>query len=173
MMFPEYDLVPCPCCGRRLRGDDIHFYDEMGELIGDMEMVTDFDHITNPRNAVHPDDYDHLSKFAEEDLRQVVQIYQESVEAVSTVAVICTCGFGMSFDRSKSCYPDEGWTEAFLEHVNRRSVKAMETTLNHVIDKLPGGPLRQRYQEALTAIQSVRRMQEGQEEYERMMGGGQ
>ncbi len=165
MMFPEYDLMPCPCCGRRLKGDDIHFFDEMGELIGDMEMVTDFDHITNPRNAVHPDDYDHLSKFAAEDLRQVVQVYQESVEAVSTIVVTCTwCGFGMSFDRWKSNYPDEGWTETFLEYVNRRSVKAMETTLKHIIDHACGGPVRQRYMDALIALMEIEKIRKEHEE---------
>ena len=166
----EYALLPCPICGKRFHRTNIRFYNDESELIGDMESATDLDNITDPCNAVS---YETMKGMSKLDLQQAVGVYLDCIDEVSTVAVVCECGYGMSFDRWKSNYPDQGWFAEFEDSVNRRSVKAMETTLNHLVDKLPGGPLRQRYQDALTAIQSVRRMQEGQEEFERMMGGGQ
>ena len=162
----EYGLLPCPICGKRFHRTNLHMYNDEGELIGDMESATDLDNITDPCNAVS---YETMKGMSKLDLRQAVGVYLDSIDEVSTVAVVCECGYGMSFDRWKSNYPDQGWFAEFEDAVNRRSVKAMETTLNHLVDKLPGGPLHQRYQDALTAIQSVRRMQEGQEEFERMM----
>lgn len=166
----EYGLLPCPICGKRFRRSNLHFYNDEGELIGDMESATDLDNITDPCNAVS---YEVMKSMTKLDLQQAVGVFLDCIDEVSTVAVVCECGYGMSFDRWKSDYPDQGWFMEFEGAVNRRSVKAMETTLKHIIDHACGGPLRQRYQDALSAIQSVRRMQEGQEEFERMMEGRQ
>lgn len=159
-------FLPCPYCGRALTTRDLRIFDQ-DSYLGDMEMVHDFEHILDPSNACIPEDWEGMD---EEDRQRVGKLYQETVETVEDIQLHCTCGASITVDRWKTCYPEEGWLEEFEFLVNRRSVRAMETTLNHLIDKLPGGLLRQRYQDALTALQAVRRIQEGQEKFEEIMG---
>ena len=157
----EYGLLPCPICGKRFHRTNLHFYNDEGELIGDMESATDLDNITDPCNAVS---YEVMKGMTKLDLQQAVGVYLDCIDEVSTVAVVCECGFGMSFDRWKSDYPDQGWFAEFEDAVNRRSVKAIETTLNHIIDHACRGPIRQRYQDALIALLEVEKIRKEQEE---------
>lgn len=163
------DFLPCPYCGRKLTTDDLRFFDEESYL-GDMEMVHDFDHILDPSNSAIPEDWRGMD---EEDRQGVGKIYQETVEAVEDIQLHCTCGASVTVDRWKTCYPEEGWLEEFEDEVNRRSIKAMETTLNHIIDRSCGGDVRRAYQDALTALQEVRKLQMEQAEVIKMWEGEQ
>ncbi len=171
MTSVKYDLLPCPCCGCRFNERDIHFYTDEGELLGDLEMISDFDHITNPRNAIWPEDWD---KMDEADRDQIVKTYLSEVEEVYTVAVLCPfCGFSKPFSVGASFLEDERWFQWFVDEVNRRSERAMEVALQHSVDVLADGPVRRAYQAALSALQAipgvVKQACEDAEENERYM----
>lgn len=157
------DFLPCPYCGRKLTVKNLRFFDA-DSYIGDMENISDFEHILDPRNSSIPEDWEGMD---EADREVAGQNYKEAVEAVEEIQLFCTCGAFVAIDRWRTCYPEEGWLEHIEWLVNRRSVRAMETTLNHIIDRACGGPVRQRYQDALTALQEVRRLQERHEEDEK------
>lgn len=153
MTSVKYDLLPCPCCGCRFDERYIHFYTDEGELLGDLEMISDFDHITNPRNAIWLEDWD---KIDEADRDQIVRTYLSEVEEVNTVAVVCPfCGFSKPFNVEASFLEDERWFQWFADEVNRRSEKAMEVALQHSVDVLADGPVRRAYQNALSALQAI------------------
>lgn len=162
-------FLPCPYCGRKLTTSNLRFFDEESYL-GDMEAVSDFEHIRDPRNSIWPEEWDKMDKL---ERARINGIYQETVEAVEDIELHCPCGASVTVNRWKTCFPDEGWLEEFEDEVNRRSVRAMVTTLNHIIDRSCGGDVRRAYQDALTALQNVRRLQMEQAEVIKMWEGEQ
>ncbi len=108
---------PCPICGKPLTTKNIHFYD-CDSMIGDMDMISDFEHILDPSNSCHPEDWEDLD---EEDRKLVGDCYIECANGVEYIGIYCTCGFQFDIDRWSISYPDEGWLDEFAAKINRRA----------------------------------------------------
>lgn len=129
-------LLPCPVCGRQLGPRDIHWWDNDGEYIGDLEMIHDLDDLLDPSNGAHPEDW---ARMDEQDRRVVGSVYLESLRAVETISVYCDCGYRMKVDRWKfPSFPEEGWLAEFEDEVNARSLIAMLQSLDLIVEEHEG-----------------------------------
>ncbi len=108
---------PCPVCGRPLTTKDVRFFD-CDSLIGDMDMISDFEHVLDPSNSCYPEDWKNLD---EKDRQQIGRNYRECVEAVETIIVMCDCGLSIAIDRWSIPFPDAGWLDEFAAKINRRA----------------------------------------------------
>ncbi len=138
---------PCPVCGRPLTTKDIRFFDSES-LIGDMDMISDFENIPDPSNSCYPEDWKNLDeevrqqvisdfehildpsnsccpedwKNLDEEVRQQVgKNYLACIEEVEVINVMCDCGLSIAIDRWSLPFPDEGWLDEFAAKVNRRA----------------------------------------------------
>lgn len=108
---------PCPVCGKPLTTKDIRFFDSES-LIGDLDMISDFENIPDPSNSCYPEDWKNLD---EEVRQQVGKNYLACIEEVEVIVVMCDCGLSIAIDRWSIPFPDEGWLDEFAAKVNRRA----------------------------------------------------
>ena len=150
----KYDLLPCPFCGASHSVRDIRFYDECGDLFGDLSMIHDFEHILDPSNSTWPEEWENLD---EVDRERIVKSYLECIEGVVYITLACSnCGGSYSVDRCDTNFPEEGWFEDFIDEVDDRSMFALIATLDRYASETTREPLHEDLVKARDAVIKAR-----------------
>ncbi len=121
----EADPVPfkrCPICGYQLTVEDLMFMDDEGTPIGEMDRVTDYENIADPKkNAMWA--ADRITAEENNDVEWMNRCetnYTGALDDVEYISLSCRCGFQFFLDADDVDFPENSWLSKLASKVNAR-----------------------------------------------------
>lgn len=108
---------PCPICGRPLNEKCLVFSDDDGLGVG-LDYVTDYEHISDPKNAMYAEDWENADQNRRENAEFAYNAY---LSHVTEISLKCYCGFRYSTSERDVGFPKDGWLENFALNANKRT----------------------------------------------------